>query len=268
MKKKPLQFYEFSREYIAIKKLEYIDSIIPHWHNSIEIDLMLSGSGTTHINNTSYKFRRGTLTMIITPDSHSYDMDEPSVCCHLSFDNETVQNETLIFLINNSKSLHLELDESEIEYYLSLYKMIEKEHTGFGQLSHAHELAVFEALLYFIFRKARSVSPSHRETSDPIKFAANYINEHFKEDIKLKDISKLVFLSEKHLSRKFKEELDISFSEYVINRRLTYASGLLAGNTFSISNIAIMSGFNSPSYFIKQFRKKYGVSPSEYRKTH
>ena len=267
MKKKPYQYIEFSREYIATKISVFNNPISPHWHNHIEIDMVTAGSGKLKINNTPYAFRRGSLSIILSPDTHSYSMNEISEVYHLSFNKETVVNETLKFIINNSKSIYLELNEEEIEYYISLYKMIQKEHSNPGQFSYSHEIAVFEALVFYIFSKIRNIT-SNTKNSDVITTAVNYIDEHFREELKIRDIANMIYLSEKHFSKKFKSELGIGFSEYLINKRLAFAAGLLAGNTQSISTISSMSGFNSPSYFNRQFMKKYGTSPSTFRKLH
>ncbi len=59
----------------------------------------------------------------------------------------------------------------------------------------------------------------------------------------------------------------MTFSEYVLKRRITLAKKLLTTTSLPISGIAIQCGFQQPSYFCTSFKKVEGVSPSTFLKT-
>ena len=65
--------------------------------------------------------------------------------------------------------------------------------------------------------------------------------------------------------RVFRRETGFTFGEYLSDYRLRYASYLLRERPDSIGAIASMCGFDNFSYFIRRFRRKYGMSPREYR---
>jgi len=80
------------------------------------------------------------------------------------------------------------------------------------------------------------------------------------------------FADEMHLSRtqlfrKVKALLGVSPSDFVNNIRLQKASDLILAKADTLSQICYTVGFNEPSYFAKRFRKKFGLSPSEYAKS-
>jgi signal transduction histidine kinase/ligand-binding sensor domain-containing protein/CheY-like chemotaxis protein len=71
-------------------------------------------------------------------------------------------------------------------------------------------------------------------------------------------------LSRYHLHRKLKALVEQSTTEFIRTIRLTFAINLLKNRAGTISEIAYDAGFNNPTYFTISFKKKYGISPSEY----
>ncbi len=93
-----------------------------------------------------------------------------------------------------------------------------------------------------------------------------YIDNHFYETINLVDIAKKYHVSKEHLSRIFKKEVGVSVQNYIIEKRIEYAKRLLMRNgLLSIKTISIMSGYLDLQYFYRVFKRKVGVTPSDYR---
>nr|MCR5826030.1 helix-turn-helix transcriptional regulator [Oscillospiraceae bacterium] len=74
-----------------------------------------------------------------------------------------------------------------------------------------------------------------------------------------------IHLSEGECCRVFKSAYGCSIFTYLADYRLQKSIPLLADRTLSVTRIAELCGFNSPSYFIKRFREKVGMSPLQYR---
>ena len=80
------------------------------------------------------------------------------------------------------------------------------------------------------------------------------------------EIAEKLSVSAEHLSRQFKKDTGIAFSEYVNLLRFKKAEELLAsGKRETIISIAHMCGFNDSNYFSSKFKKIYGVSPLKWR---
>ena len=60
----------------------------------------------------------------------------------------------------------------------------------------------------------------------------------------------------------------LNFLEYVIDLRITRASELLMQDECDIREIASQVGYPNPSYFTRTFKKRFGMTPSEYRMQH
>lgn len=85
-------------------------------------------------------------------------------------------------------------------------------------------------------------------------------------DFSLEMLTSMMKTSKSTLNRKVKDLLGTSPNDYIRDRRLVKAAELLSTSTDRVSEICWAVGFSTPSYFIKCFRKKYGMSPTEYVK--
>ncbi|MBS4178988.1 AraC family transcriptional regulator [Lederbergia citrea] len=96
---------------------------------------------------------------------------------------------------------------------------------------------------------------------------ADYINGRFKEKITLDDLSIALNLSKFYLSRIFKEVTGTTVMDYVMACRLNQVKYELEMNPEkTLMEVAIESGFESPAHFSRFFKRKLGVTPSEYRR--
>lgn len=93
-----------------------------------------------------------------------------------------------------------------------------------------------------------------------------YIEEHSTSAIKLEDVAQHAELSISRAAHLFKENLGKTIIEYTQEIRLSTAIDQMKYTSMTLEQIAINCGFSTYSYFHRVFRKKFGVSPGEYRK--
>lgn len=105
-----------------------------------------------------------------------------------------------------------------------------------------------------------------RHRRNIVETAKRYIEDHYQDNISQDALAKdILFVNASYFSRVFKEQEGISFSKYVKNLRLEKAKDFLKKYDCPISQIAGMVGFNDISYFVSSFKKKFGMTPGEYR---
>lgn len=97
-----------------------------------------------------------------------------------------------------------------------------------------------------------------------IRNAINYIQENFSNNLQIEDIATASNCSTSYLSRIFKKHLGKSPYCYLTEYRLFFAEKLLR-NQFSVTDVALMSGFGDCSVFIKRFKKSFGMTPLKYK---
>ena len=95
--------------------------------------------------------------------------------------------------------------------------------------------------------------------------AERYIDNHYEQQISLDEVAKRVHVSPAYLSRIFKEERGESFVKYLNRIRMREAKQLLSKTQLDIGDIAIRVGFRNQNYFTTVFRKREGLTPTDYR---
>ena len=94
----------------------------------------------------------------------------------------------------------------------------------------------------------------------------SFIREHLDSNLSRTTLASIVHLNPDYLSYLFKEKSGSSLSEYIIQERLSAAKTLLITTDLPVHEIAIRTGFQSISYFSKQFKRIEQKTPMQYRK--
>ena len=102
--------------------------------------------------------------------------------------------------------------------------------------------------------------------SDYSSIIMSYLNANITEKISLDKMSNDLHISKSHIERLFKEKYNTTPMKYFMNMKISYAANLLSATNQSVSFIARTVGIDDPKYLSKCIRKKYGFSPSKYRK--
>jgi AraC family L-rhamnose operon regulatory protein RhaS len=117
-----------------------------------------------------------------------------------------------------------------------------------------------------IKKEALDYSP-RTKSLERIMPALEYIDDNYlTENISVGRLASLCDTSEVYLRKKFREVFSESPAVYMRNKRIKYAKELLQCMEYSVTEVAMLSGFNDTSYFIREFKKAVGTSPSDYRK--
>lgn len=119
-----------------------------------------------------------------------------------------------------------------------------------------------------MLEEANLLSQEIHNVDDSLTLVAKiktYIQEHI-EDVNRGEIAEQFYLSPSYLSKLFRRETGESLINYIQKERISLAKELLLYSDYSISDIAIQTGYPNFSHFSKQFRKFVGCAPNEFRK--
>jgi AraC-like DNA-binding protein len=164
-------------------------------------------------------------------------------------------------LAHNFKNDNELLDKGMILYdaLYSWAKYLQKE---------KHTQQPFESLLLNVFNKYLKHTPgSKRKIPAWAQELKEIIQDHIDTNLSLKEISKGLEINPSYLSREFSKYFeDLSFGEYIRKQRIKKAVELMKSSSYSLTEIAYLTGFSDQSHFTRIFKKYTGQNPSIYRK--
>ena len=114
--------------------------------------------------------------------------------------------------------------------------------------------------------KTRSYTDICNISSKPARKAAEYINEHFKEEFSVDDIADALFLNKSYLMRAFKQQTGVTLLQFLNMTRCETAKKLLVETDMCIETIAYEVGYVTASHFTRVFKSIVCITPSKYRR--
>lgn len=119
-----------------------------------------------------------------------------------------------------------------------------------------------------LIRLTQAVQDAQHMSQYPpvIRDVLSFIAINYTQDIFLQELADMNHVSEEHLSRLFKKELGVTLTTYIGDLRTKKAAELLKTSKLSIAEIAMYVGYSDSNYFVKVFKKRYGMTPSAYRR--
>lgn len=254
----------------------YVDSTIEHQtlhdHEYYELFLVIKGEIIHLINGSRQRLGEGSLVFIRPHDKHTYECipDEQAKLINISLSEETIR---LLF-------------EYLSEDFPSKM-LLEQEFPPLRLLSEDDKVWVknhFERCYTFKWEKPQQLKMYARTLLVEIfqKFFNEGVYDSYKIPQWLSDLCKqmrkpenfrlgagrMVELSGKsreHLARSMKKFMNVSITNYVNELRINYAANMLASSNYSILDICYDMGYQNVSWFYTQFKKKFGISPKQFR---
>lgn len=131
-----------------------------------------------------------------------------------------------------------------------------------------HTQQPFENLLLSVFNKfIQGKQASGKKIPAWAQELKEMIQDHIDTNLSLKELSKDLDINPSYLSREFSKHFDnLSFGDYIRKQRIDKAIELMADPSYSLTDIAYLTGFSDQSHFTRIFKKNTGENPSDFRK--
>ncbi len=124
-----------------------------------------------------------------------------------------------------------------------------------------------EELLIILYRNVIADSKIAIPSTELTATVIAYLNSKIYDTVTIEDVCRYTNFGKTQLCRRFKEETDKTIMAYYTDIKLNTARGLLKAMPYSIKTLSEMMSFESPEYFAKLFKRKYGMTPTEYRRS-
>lgn len=148
------------------------------------------------------------------------------------------------------------------EFILADIQRIVKEKSDLRTGHQAYCSSIMKKIICKILRSSNSFSNSTNAKAERI---LSYIHENYENDIDNKQIASQINYHPYYVNKLFYSYTGMTIHQYVNHYRLTMAALLLSNSEEPINQISESVGFQSPAHFAMNFKKKYGISPKDYR---
>ena len=234
-----------------------------HWHSFFEIEIILAGEGKYVINDIEYNIAGPNVFLLTPTDFHYVKVNGLTELINISFNENMLSDRDIAALIFSTIQKAYTLSEDEYTRIIHTAHLLQHECDTDGDC----QRTLLQYLVKSLLRKNETLTLSDTAylNLSGIKKAIIFTELHFRERITLEQIAAEAGYTPTYFSKLFKKVTGESYTQMLNRYRLGYARTLLA-NGISVAESCFFSGFGSLTNFLETFKKKYGISPSEYRR--
>lgn len=243
-----------------------------HWHQSLELIYCTKGMITCFKNSNRYDVKEEDLLLINSNEIHSLysSLQDKGIILQLPL-------EFFLSFYQEHQNLYFDLKETSVNQaalleikacMMEMMRLKKERMTGYDLRIHSllYEMEYILVSHFYCEKGKADIVIKTQKYLDRLSEITQYLQQHYKEDIRQEDVAEQFSLAPQYLSRFFKKYANISFSEYVSSVRLDHAYKDLMNTDNSILKIAMDNGFANPRSFSDSFRNVYGVTPSKFKR--
>ena len=277
----------FKEEYeiVAYPKLNHVRASIvqivnrnTHIHQALELGLVLAGGATVHIGGKSFPIQKGSLFFFNANEPHEILADSQAGVriAYLQVSSAFCREYLNCFR-------NLELLKNDLSGFLTKEQLVEltglmvdtlsdymsEQEDDFHALNCVCNICQLYAKLlsYVPYRKiTESAYLSRNKKMARLSRITDYINNNYSEKITLDTLAKREEVTTTYLSHFIRDNLHMTFQDYISSVRFERALKLLRTTTMCLTDISVVSGFSDVKYFRTAFTHHYGQTPSQFKK--
>ncbi len=241
------------------------------------------GEGTIIINKKEYKFSPGTIILWQAGDEYYITHPHEVKLVSFNFDYTPENNHMLdpFAVLNPEDQQCRAIKENQVVFEdcpmlnsplvctsnAAIHNLIEKillENTACQPYYRERISALLKECLVLIARSVYTLKDTRSDGA--LETIIEYVHKNYNTDIDNTFLAKLVGYHPYYLNKLFRCANGVTLHKYVINYRISIGEQLLLSGNASIEEIALKTGFNSSLSFTSSFKKKNGITPTEFRK--
>lgn len=248
-----------------------------HWHDLLEIDLVIEGEMEVVRNNRSFSVGEGEMIVLNRDDVHSVNKKSDDLLyieLHLGMEyyNQYIPDIWMVLFYcspeeNDIISQNL---KDEMKSHICNIVSLMDDHSNNPDAEKKMIYYCIDILstlkMAFSAKKNTETEPLSEEQSDRMWKVIDYMYDNYNRKLTLNEVASQVYISGDYLSRLLKKQNGMSFEEFLSFIRAEMSVRNLLNTDMKITNIAYDCGFSAPKYYNTAFMKIYGCTPAEYRK--
>jgi len=266
---------------ISLEKIESYEKgvFLWHWHPEIELTLILSGEIAYQVDEQTYILSAGQGLFCNSNSLHSGHMQNGNTCSYLSvtfhprflygYENSILHSKYFHFITQKASWSSLAFDP-ESPWQREILDSLQQIH-DFSQNPPADFELQMQQLLMYIWQRIYGYF-----SEQPVNISKNklplqrlrdlltFIETRYNQDISLDDVAKSINICKSECCRFFKKHMGMTIFDYILYLRIRNSLPLLTEQE-SVTAVASMVGFSSPSYYSQIFKRYMKCTPMEYK---
>lgn len=255
--------------YLYESKHQEGNQIDPHHHSVHQMLFALEGQGKITVDRATYEFTTDNAVVLTPQSNHSIVSDTRLTLLVLAFDSSVLDASGRIELLDHSfpQSAYMQLNgfiASELRQLLRKMLFEQSRVTPLGNW--AMRIYLLEMLLLL----ARSKNPVPVSDSNQLRAERirSYIDSNYYEPLQAGDLGSKLGISARHVNQIFKDQYQLTPTQYLTDVRMQVAQKLLQETDKDIVSVCFEVGYENLSTFYRTFKGVVNMSPNQYRKVY
>ena len=244
-----------------------------HAHKNYEVIFVMDGSCAVILDDTRRRLSSGEFVIANSGQKHGYSLGGGKNLIgrfHIPYSHiaDEYDDKIIMFYLsaeNGKKADALNKAGAILsQMFAASYKSEYGDELGIPRLYYGFLEILFEH--FACIEKEKSAPAMDAEADRRICEIMEYVNHHYNKNISLNDLASRLYLSSAYLSKYIKQQLGVNFVELLNKTRLSHAAERLTHTDETIAQVALDVGFSNLASFNRNFKEKYGMTPSAYRR--
>lgn len=253
-----------------------------HWHKEVEIVYVQTGACEINVDLKNYVISEGDIVIVQPHALHSLKQHDQEHGCLFSW----------VFDVNMlcsgaTDACYVKYFKPFIDGKMEYPQIINRIEPSYGMLKDllldlhrvcdirepVMELEIkwhLEKFFFILFRDVFIRKQQHERSREAanknIRVVLDYIQEHYQSPLNIEELAQLLHFSEPYFMRFFKKHTGMTCVDYINDFRMAKAIELLQTTSMTVMEIAMQVGLHNISYFNRLFKKKFQMTPKQYRK--
>lgn len=242
-----------------------------HFHQEIELLYVLEGEMFLTVGRQELHLKKEDLYVVNANNIHSFQATDDILYVKLSITYQMVADvyvqAPLLFLCNSAADSSEKYNRLRggMNRLLNYYLLSKGKKASFRYIALGYDVLDILTEEFLVKTPDAKHTEKYHRLDTRIDLINNYIRANYGQSISLKELSEKLFLSQGYLSRFFKRNYGMSFTDYLSNVRLHHAMEDLMYTDLPITKIVYANGFSNQTVFSKMFKSIYGDTPSAFR---
>lgn len=223
-----------------------------HFHRTFELIFVTEGTLYMTIDGKDYCFHENNTAFIFPNQLHSFSTKDHSRIILLIFPQEVIESFSIQYqnMIPEDAKIYTQIHQHDKFEFDNIYDC---------------KSFLYQMCSLLVTQTQMRPYSSGIEHNDLLYNIINYVHENYKDECSLIKVSQQLGYDYNYLSKYFNQQMDITFTSYLNQYRISQSCFLLHNTKESISAIAMKCGYDTIRTFNRNFKIHTGYSPSEYR---